>query len=510
MGLWSKKSVEHLQSEASLEGEHSLKRSLGALNLTLLGIGAIIGAGIFVLTGTAAAQYAGPAIVISFIIAGFGCLFAGLCYAEFASMIPIAGSAYTYGYATLGEFIAWIIGWDLILEYLFAASTVAVGWSGYFTEFLGQIGIHIPRQFTSAPFGVEGTHTLVRSVLCVDPANNALITAGTCDLTKYSQFHGFLNIPAMALVAILTVLLVVGIQESARFNNAVVIVKIAIVLLVIGFGFMYVNSANWHPFIPANTGTFGSYGWSGILRGAGVIFFAYIGFDAVSTSAQEARDPQRDMPRGILGSLAICTVLFVLVSAVMVGVVPYKQMLNQPAPLVIAIEAAAGRAAGTPWGPLMNGLTILLTLGAVAALSSVMVVMMLAQPRIFLAMSKDGLMPKWAGAVHPRFKTPHISTIVTGVVVAIAAGLTPIATLGTLVSIGTLMAFVIVSIGVIVLRRTRPDLPRPFRMPLVPLLPALSAVVSFVLMLSLPWSTWERLILWMAIGVAVYFGYGYR
>ena len=253
-------------------GEGSLRRTLGPGALIALGIGAIIGAGLFVRTANAIADRAGPSVVLAFMVAGLGCAFAGLCYAEFASMIPIAGSAYTYGYATLGEFIAWIIGWDLILEYLFAASTVAVGWSGYFTEFMGQIGIHIPRQFTSAPFGVEGTHTLVRSVLCVDPANNALITAGTCDLTKYSQFHGFLNIPAMALVAVLTVLLVIGIQESARFNNIVVFVKIAIVLLVIGFGFMYVNSANWHPFIPANTGTFGSYGWSGILRGAGVIF----------------------------------------------------------------------------------------------------------------------------------------------------------------------------------------------------------------------------------------------
>jgi APA family basic amino acid/polyamine antiporter len=305
-------------------------------------------------------------------------------------------------------------------------------------------------------------------------------------------------------------LLMVGISESATVNAVIVVIKVAIVLIVIGAGALFIEPANWHPFIPENTGTFGEYGWSGSLRGAGVIFFAYIGFDAVSTSAQEARDPQRDMPRGILGSLAICTVLFVFVSAVMVGIVPYKQMLNEPAPLVVAIEAAAGRAAGTAWAPLMNALTLLLTVGALAALSSVMVVMMLAQPRIFLAMSKDGLLPKWAGVVHPRFKTPHISTIVTGVVVAIAAGLTPIATLGALVSIGTLMAFVIVSIGIIVLRRTRPDLPRPFRMPWVPVLPALSALVAFVLMLGLPWATWERLIIWMGIGVAIYFAYGYR
>jgi basic amino acid/polyamine antiporter, APA family len=282
------------------------------------------------------------------------------------------------------------------------------------------------------------------------------------------------------------------------------------VIVVIIVGYSYVKPENYVPFIPPNTGVMGEFGWSGIMRAAGVIFFAYIGFDAVSTSAQEARDPQRDMPRGILGSLAICTILFVLVSGVMVGVVPYKQMLNQPAPLVVAVEAAAGRAAGTPWAGFMNALTLLLTVGALAALSSVMVVMMLAQPRIFLAMARDGLLPQWAARVHPRFKTPHVSTIVTGVAVAVAAGLTPIGTLGTLVSIGTLMAFVIVSIGVIVLRRTRPDLPRPFRMPLVPLLPILSALVALVLMLGLPRATWERLVIWMAIGVAVYFGYGFR
>jgi APA family basic amino acid/polyamine antiporter len=301
-----------------------------------------------------------------------------------------------------------------------------------------------------------------------------------------------------------------GVSESAKVNGAIVVIKVAVVLIVIGAGAMFIDRANWHPFIPENTGSFGEYGWSGILRGAGVIFFAYIGFDAVSTSAQEARNPQRDMPRGILGSLAVCTVLYVLVSAVMVGLIPYKAMLNQPAPLVVAIQAAAERAAGTPWEATMATVKILVTVGALAGLSSVMVVMMLAQPRIFLSMSKDGLMPRWAGKVHPRFHTPHVSTIVTGVVVAIAAGLTPIGTLGNLVSIGTLMAFVIVSIGIIVLRRTRPDLPRPFRMPMVPLLPLLSAIVSFLLMLSLPWSTWQRLILWMAMGIGFYFVYGYR
>ena len=485
MSIFATKSIEQIKTEQIGPGEGNLKRVLGPAQLTMLGVGAIIGTGIFVLTGQAAAANAGPAIVISMVLAGLTSVLAALCYSEFAASVPVAGSAYTYAYATLGEFIAWIIGWDLILEYALGAATVAVGWSGNFVTLLHQLGLGFPAAISAAPGTV------------VQLANGATATA-------------VFNLPAVIITIAVTLLLIVGVSESATVNAVIVVIKVAIVLVVIGAGALFIDPANWHPFIPANTGTFGEYGWSGVLRGAGVIFFAYIGFDAVSTSAQEARDPQRDMPRGILGSLAICTVLFVLVSGVMVGVVPYKQMLNQPAPLVIAIEAAASRAAGTPWAPLMNSLSVLLTVGAVAALSSVMVVMMLAQPRIFLAMSKDGLLPPWAGVIHPRFKTPHISTIVTGVVVALAAGLTPIATLGTLVSIGTLMAFVIVSIGVIVLRRTRPDLPRPFRMPMVPLLPTLSALVALILMLGLPRATWERLIIWMVIGVVFYFGYGYR
>jgi APA family basic amino acid/polyamine antiporter len=487
MSIFATKAIEQIKAEQLGHGEGGLKRVLGPMQLVMLGVGAIIGTGIFVLTGQAAAANAGPAIVLSMVIAGLTSVLAALCYSEFAATVPVAGSAYTYAYATLGEFVAWIIGWDLILEYALGAATVAVGWSGNFVTLLRQLGWSIPAVISAAP------GTVVQA-------------AGGGMAAQVAVF----NLPAVLITVAVTALLIIGVSESATVNAVIVVIKVAIVLVVIGAGALFIQPANWHPFIPPNTGTFGEYGWSGVLRGAGVIFFAYIGFDAVSTSAQEARDPQRDMPRGILGSLAICTVLFVFVSAVMVGIVPYRQMLNQPAPLVVAIEAAAGRAAGTAWAPLMNGLTVLLTVGALAALSSVMVVMMLAQPRIFLAMSKDGLMPAWAGLVHPRFKTPHVSTIVTGVAVAIAAGLTPISTLGTLVSIGTLMAFVIVSIGVIVLRRTRPDLPRPFRMPMVPLLPALSALVALILMLGLPRATWERLIIWMAVGLVFYFAYGYR
>jgi APA family basic amino acid/polyamine antiporter len=486
MSIFATKPIERIHTEQLGDSSHgSLQRVLGPSQLVMLGVGAIIGTGIFVLTGQAAAANAGPAIVISMVLAGLTSALAGLCYSEFAASVPVAGSAYTYSYATLGEFVAWVIGWDLILEYALGAATVAVGWSGTLVTLLGQLGLSFPATLSAAP----GT---VVPVAGGDP-----VTA-------------IFNLPAVLITVAVTGLLIFGVSESATVNSAIVVVKVAVVLIVIAAGAFFIDPANWRPFIPQNTGTFGEYGWSGILRGAGIIFFAYIGFDAVSTSAQEAKNPQRDMPIGILGSLAVCTVLYVLVSAVMVGLVPYKTMLNEPAPLVVAVEAAAGRAAGTAWAGPMAIVQILVTVGALAGLSSVMVVLMLAQPRIFLAMSRDGLLPGWAGRLHPRFNTPHISTVVTGVLVALAAGLTPIGTLGNLVSIGTLLAFVIVSIGVIVLRRTRPDLPRPFRMPFVPLLPILSALVSLLLMASLPWSTWERLILWMAIGVGVYFAYGYR
>jgi len=491
------------------EDEPQLARTLTATNLVLLGIGAIIGAGIFVLTGTAAAQYAGPAIALSFVLAGSGCLFAGLCYAEFASMIPAAGSAYTYGYATLGEFVAWIIGWDLILEYLFAASTVAVGWSGYFVAFLGELGLHLPPTVAGAPLDVIGTHTLVRSQMCVDPATaglaidavtRATVAIGDCAAAGYTVTSGIINLPAMLLVLALTALLVLGIKESARFNNIIVFVKVAIVLLVIGFGIKYIDTANWHPFIPANTGVFGEFGFSGVVRGAGVIFFAYIGFDAVSTAAQEAKNPQKDLPVGILGSLAICTLLYIAMSLVMTGIAPY-QTLNVPHPVFVAIEAA---------GPALAWLGYLVNIGAIAGLASVVLVMLMGQPRIFYAMSRDGLLPPFFGRIHPKFQTPWVATIITGSVAALIAGFFPIGLLGELVSIGTLLAFVIVCGGILVLRRTQPDLPRPFRTPWVPVVPILGILVCGYLMSGLPIDTWIRLIVWMALGMAIYFGYGIR
>ncbi len=482
--LFAVKSMETLRAEAAETGEYSLKRVLGPVNLITLGIGAIIGTGIFVLTGQAAAQYAGPAIVLSMVLAGVASGLAGLCYAEFASSVPIAGSAYTYGYATLGEFFAWIIGWDLILEYALGAATVAVGWSGYVVSFLHDFGIQFPAAFSAAPGTV------------VTMADGSTVTA-------------LFNVPAVLIAAAVTALLIVGIKESANVNSAIVIVKVAVVLLVIVAGIAFVKMSNLHPFIPPNTGAFGDFGWSGIARGAGVIFFAYIGFDAVSTAAQEAKNPQRDMPIGILGSLVICTVLYVLVSGVMVGLVPYTT-LGVPAPMAVAIDAANKASQGTSWAWFVGTLPFLVKLGAIAGLSSVMVVMMLGQPRIFYSMAHDGLLPAWAKKIHPRFRTPHITTIVTGVAVALAAGFTPIHILGELVSVGTLLAFVIVSIGIIFLRKNRPDVIAPFRTPWVPVVPILSAVVALALMASLPGATWLRLIVWMAIGIAIYFGYGYR
>ena len=467
-----------------MEAGGGLKRVLGPANLVSLGIGAIIGTGLFVLTGQAAAAHAGPAIVISMILAGVVAALAGLCYAELASTVPIAGSAYTYSYATLGEFVAWVIGWDLVLEYALGAATVAVGWSGYFVSLLADLGIHFPAVVSAAP----GTRL-------VGPGGE-VVTA-------------VFNLPAVLVAVLVTTILVRGVRESATLNGLMVIVKVAVVLLVIAAGVGFIDAARFTPLLPENTGTFGEFGWSGVMRGAAVIFFAYIGFDAVSTAAQEARNPQRDMPVGILGSLAICTVLYIIVAAVMVGLVPYAE-LGVAAPMAVTIDYARDASRGTPLEPLVAAMPLLVKIGILAGLTSTMVVQVMAQPRIFMAMSRDGLLPPWLGRVHPRFATPHLTTIATGVVVALAAGLTPISVLGHMVSIGTLFAFVVVSAGVLVLRRTHPDLPRPFRVPFAPVVPILSAVVSLALMLSLPVETWERLFIWMAIGVAIYFTYGYR
>ena len=481
MSIFATKSIEQLKAEAAVSGEHSLKRVLGPINLVTLGIGAIIGTGIFVLTGEAAAQHSGPAIVLSMLLAGFASALAGLCYSEFASTVPIAGSAYTYGYATLGEFVAWIIGWDLILEYALGAATVAVGWSGHLTSFLHDfVGIDFPAQFAAAP--------------------------GTLVQTVAGPVTAVFNLPAVIITVLVTILIVIGVKESANVNTAIVIVKVGVVLIVILGGAAYINTANWHPFIPDNAGSFGEYGYSGILRGAGVIFFAYIGFDAVSVAAQEARNPQKDMPVGILGSLVVCTILYVAVSLVMVGLVPYQAMKGSPAPMVVAIRAAEQASGGSS---MLHAMTMLVELGAIAGLSSVMVVMMMAQPRIFYSMANDGLLPPFAKKIHPKFRTPHITSIITGVAVAIAAGFTPIGILGEMVSIGTLMAFVIVSVGIIFLRYQRPELERPFRTPGVPFVPALSALVSLGLMAGLPGATWLRLIIWMALGITLYFAYGF-
>ena len=492
-GILARKPLQTILVEASREDEHTLKRALGALNLVSLGIGAIIGAGIFVLTGSAAAQFAGPAIIISFILVGIGCVFAGLCYAEFASLIPIAGSAYTYGYATLGELFAWIIGWDLILEYAFGAATVASGWSANVIQLAQRIGIPLPPEIMDTP----GT-VLVRFQEMWTPINS--LPAGV-DATALPHVTAVFNLIAFLGICMVTAVLVIGIKESANLNTAIVFVKVGTVLVFIAVAAVWVAhhwamaQANWTPFIPPNQGAFGAYGWSGVGRGAAVIFFAYIGFDAVSTAAQEARNPQKDMPVGILGSLVICTVLYIVTAWLLTGVVNYKR-LNVAAPVALGMQET-----GVAWGE------YLVLIGSIMGLSTVMLVMLLGQSRVFFSMSRDGLLPAWAGAVHPRFRTPWISSIVVGIFVAFFAALIPINILGQLVNIGTMLAFVIVCAGVWVLRVRRPDLPRPFKTPLVPIVPILGIAISLLLMFSLPLDTWLRLIIWLAIGLAIYFGY---
>jgi len=471
-GLFATKPIHDYQLEAS--SKH-LVRALGVPALIAFGIGGIIGTGIFVLTGLAAAQHAGPAIVISFIIAGIGCMFAGLCYSEFAAMVPVCGSAYAYSYATLGEIIAWFVGWNLVLEYMMACSTVAVGWSRYFVAFLDVFHVHLPEALTSAPFAA---------------AESGFAISGT---------GAFLNLPAILIVAAAAALCYKGIKESAFVNTIIVAIKVSIVIAVIVFGAFYVNRANWVPYIPPNTGTFGQFGWSGIFQAAAIIFFAYIGFDGVSTVAQEAKNPARGMPLGMLGSLGICTLLYILMSSVMTGLVPIAQ-LNDAAPVVAALQPH----------PQLQWLKFWVIVGALAGLTSVIITMIIPQSRIWLTMSQDGLLPKIFGAVHPRFRTPHISTAITGVLAATFAGLLPIGILGELVSIGTLVAFIVVCIGVIVLRYTRPDLPRPFKVRGVWLVGGMGVLFCSMMAYSLPNATWVRLVVWSLVGFALYFFYGYR
>ena len=457
---FAKKPLERLLAECEGAG---LKRALSATSLVALGIGAIIGAGIFTLTGVAASTHAGPALVYSFLLAATGCAFAGFCYSEFSTMIPIAGSAYTYAYATMGELLAWIIGWALVLEYAVGAATVAVSWSATIASILADFHVNIPQALLASPF---------------DP------------------MPGTVNLLAVIIVAAISTILIIGVQESARFNAIIVFIKVAVVVVFIVAGSFYINKANYTPFVPPNTGKFGEFGWSGILAAAGQIFFAYIGFDAVSTAAQEAKNPKRDMPIGIIGSLAICTVLYILYSLVLTGVVNYKD-LNVAAPLAVAVD----RMRGIPWlGKLMK-------LGSLLGLTSVILVMLLGQSRVFYSMSRDGLLPKLFSDVHPKFHTPWRSNLLLMCFVSIGAAFTPIAQLGNLTSIGTLFAFVLVCLGVNIMRKTAPDLPRPFKTPWVPVFPILGAMANFLLMLGLDAITWTAFLIWMAIGLGVYFGY---
>ena len=484
MSLFATKSITALKREAEATGEKTLSRTLGPINLLTLGIGAIVGAGIFVLTGVAAALHAGPAVALSMVAAGIGCGFAGLCYAEMASAVPVAGSAYTYSYATMGEFVAWIIGWDLILEYGMGAATVGVGWSASFVSFLNMIGIHLPDKFINAPLGFCTAIQVTQQV------------AG-CAAPGWHATGAIINLPAVLIILAISALLTIGIKESANFNSAMVVVKVGVLVLFVAFGAMYVNKANWTPFIPANTGEWGTYGWSGVLRGAGLIFFAFIGFDAVSTAAQEAKNPKRDMPLAILGSLLICTALYVAVSVVLTGLASYKD-LNVASPVIMVVERIQGLAWFRP----------VVTIGAVLGLGSTMVVMLIGQTRVFYSMSRDGLIGGFASKVHPKYRTPYLSTILTGITVAAVTGFFPIQILGLMVNIGTLLAFVLVCGGVWILRHKRPDLERPFRTPFVPLVPILGMLCCLGLMATLPWETWERLGIWLALGCIIYFFYG--
>ncbi len=469
MDLMATKDLATLVAESEA-GAHTLKRTLGAGSLISLGIGAIIGAGLFSLTGIAAAENAGPAVVLSFLIAAFGCTFAGLCYSEFATMIPVAGSAYTYAYATMGELLAWIIGWDLVLEYAVGAATVSISWSAYVVSLLHDWGIRLPYELIASPW---------------QPVQ----------LPNGSTAYGVINLPAVFIVCVISCLLMIGIRESASANAVIVVIKVAVVLVFIGTGIWFIKGANYTPFIPPNTGVFGQFGFSGIMRAAGVIFFAYIGFDAVSTAAQEARRPQRDMPVGIIGSLLICTILYVAFSAVMTGLVKYTD-LKVAAPVALAIDQTP-----FPW------LKTAVKLAIIAGFTSVILVMLLGQSRVFYSMSRDGLLPGVFSDIHPKFRTPWRSNMLFMVFVSLFSAFAPISMVGHMTSIGTLLAFVIVCAGIMVMRKTQPGLPRPFRTPLVPLVPIMGIVVCFAMMASLGVDNWLRLVVWLVIGLTIYFTY---
>lgn len=472
MRQYFRKPVSWLLQESGQEGDHTLKRTLNGFQLITLGLGVIIGAGLFSLTGLAAANNAGPAVTLSFVVAAIGCAFSGLCYAEFSSLIPVAGSAYTYAYATMGELIAWIIGWDLVLEFSVGAATVAISWSNYLVEFLSRYGIYLPPQLVHSPFE-------------------------TATLANGTVVQGIVNLPAALVIVAMSLLLMRGTRGSAIWSAIVVILKVGVVLVFIALGWRYIQPANLVPYIPANTGLFGEYGWSGILRGAGVVFFVYLGFDIISTAAQETKNPRRNMPIGILGSLAICTVLFILFSHVMTGLASYHEFKGNAAPVAVAIRH-------TPY----EWLGQIIILAILIGYTSVILIDLMGQSRVFYAMSKDGLLPKIFSEVHPRFRTPWKSNILFCIFVGLFAAFVPIRVVGEMTSIGTLLAFVMVCAGVWIMRHTLPDVPRPFRTPWVPFVPIMGIITCVGMMLFLPWDTWLRLIVWMAIGIIIYYGYG--
>ncbi|WP_145857143.1 amino acid permease [Pedobacter suwonensis] len=467
-----KKSIASIVAEANESGEGTLKRTLGPINLILIGVGLTLGAGLFSITGLAAANHSGPAVTLSFVIAALGCGFAALCYAEFASMIPVAGSAYTYSYATMGELFAWIIGWDLVLEYSVGCATVAISWSQYLTRFLASLHIYLPPQLTLSPFE-------------------------TAKLADGSAVHGIINIPAALVVVLMTAILIRGTKGSAIVNGIIVFLKVGVVLVFIALGWQYIDPANYHPYIPENTGTFGQFGWSGVLRGAGLVFFVFIGFDAVAASAQETKNPARDLPIGIIGSLVVCTVLFGLFGHVMTGLANYKEFTNSGAPVAIAIEK-------TPYAWLSQAIILAILIGY----TSVILIDLMAQSRMFYSISKDGLLPKMFSDVHSKFKTPYKSNIILCLFIGLFAAFIPMNVVGEMTSIGTLLAFLMVCVGILILRKTNPEAKRPFKVPLVPLIPILGILTCIAMMAFLPWETWLRLAVWLVMGLAIYFGYG--